>query len=140
MLHSKFKFFFIGIVQLPLLLADSLSCAEYSNGFVHAYHPLRHCQRSNKTVIGSFNVKTVDKCADLAAKRKAMAFNFAPLDRGNENLFEKIKGLQNLRVKSTILSTITRYPVPNLSNPMIFTSLEIVRKNWRFSFFNKKLE
>lgn len=85
-------------MQLSLVLADYLSCADYRNGFVHTYHPLRHCQRSNKTVIGLSNVKTVDKCADFAAKRKAMAFNFAPSDRGSKNLFDKTKGLQNFDI------------------------------------------
>lgn len=78
-----------------VLMADGLSCADYKNSFVHDYHPIRHCQKSNKTVIGVTNVNTVDKCAEFASKRKAMAFNFAPSDRGNVNLFNKPKGLMD---------------------------------------------
>lgn len=92
MLFYEFKLLVIGIIFLSLLPADGLSCEDYKNSIDHEYHPLRHCQKSNKTIIGSINVNTVDKCADYASKRKAMAFNFAPSDRGNKNLFKKLKG------------------------------------------------
>lgn len=78
---------------MPYLInTDGLSCAEYKNSFSRKYYPIRHCQRSNKTIIGSINVNNVEKCADFASQRKAMAFNFAPRDRGNENLFNQLKG------------------------------------------------
>lgn len=70
-----------------------LSCSDYKNSFVHKYHPVRHCQRSNKTVIGMTNATTVEKCAEYAEMRKAMSFNFSPLGRGHRNFFEKPEGV-----------------------------------------------
>lgn len=81
-------------MHLPLLLTDRPSCADYKNNIRHNYHPVRHCQKSNKTAIGLANFNTVDKCAEFASKRKAMAFNYAYIDRGTVNLFNKLKGLQ----------------------------------------------
>lgn len=92
MLLYGFQLILLGVIP-SLLLADRQSCAEYKNSVQHNYHPVRHCQKSNKTVIGLINASTVDKCADFASKRKAMAFNFATTDRGNINLFNKLKGL-----------------------------------------------
>lgn len=89
---NEFQLLVIGALFLPLLLGDGLSCADHKNSFVHRYHPIRHCQKSNKTVVGLINVNTVEQCADFASKRRAMAFNFAPAERGNINLFRKLKG------------------------------------------------
>lgn len=101
MLLNEFKLLTIGVMCLPgILLADGPSCADYEKSVGHTYHPLKHCQKSNKTVVGSINVNTVDKCAEFAAKRKAMAFNFAQSDRGNINLFHKLKGLGDLEIQS----------------------------------------
>lgn len=52
------------------------------------YAPLRHCQRSNRTAIGWENVRTVDKCAELAHQLKGMAFNFSPRGRRKKNAYE----------------------------------------------------
>lgn len=84
----------LGILfYLPLVrFTDGLSCTEYKSSVGHKYYPVRHCQRSNQTIVGLSNVNSVDKCADFALKRRAMAFNFAPLDRKDKNLFDQLKG------------------------------------------------
>lgn len=91
---SDFQLLMIGIMFNLLLIpyTDGLSCAEYKSSFGHKYHPIRHCQRSNQTIVGLANVNNVDKCADFASKRKAMAFNFSPLARREKNLYDQLKG------------------------------------------------
>lgn len=51
------------------------------------FHPLRHCQRSNKTVIAYSSVSSVDECADFTRKFRGLAFNFSPPSRFKFNLF-----------------------------------------------------
>lgn len=53
------------------------------------YYPLRHCQRSNKTVIAQFNdFDDVEECADFARKSRGLAFNYSPKSRRFRNLYE----------------------------------------------------
>ncbi|KAG4080631.1 hypothetical protein HA402_013161 [Bradysia odoriphaga] len=105
-------------MQLSLLLADDLFCAEYKNS-LFTYHPIRHCQRSNKTVIGLSNVKTVDRCAEFAVQRRAMAFNFAPVDRGHTNLFEKAK-------ENILRDNHTKYYLKDVEEPEEFFNCELL--------------
>lgn len=94
MLRFVFNLSVIVAMHFTLLPAQYgiSSCADYRIGFVHTYYPVRHCQKSNKTIISSSNVTTVEKCAEFASMRKAMAFNFAPSGRGRLNAFNKPKG------------------------------------------------
>lgn len=93
-MHFVYQSLMFGVVfYLPLIpYADGLTCAEYKSSLGHKYYPVRHCQRSNQTIVGLTNVNNVDKCADFASKRSAMAFNFSPLDRRGNNLFDQLKG------------------------------------------------
>lgn len=53
------------------------------------YHPLRHCQRSNKTVIAQYNdFDTVEECANFARKSRGLAFNYSPKSRRSNNFYE----------------------------------------------------
>lgn len=61
-------------------------CQEV-NEIEHNFHPLRHCQRSNKSVIAYSNVDKVDDCADLARSNRGLAFNFSPRGRGERNFY-----------------------------------------------------
>lgn len=94
MLRCYKQLLILGVMHyLPSMpYVDSLSCAEYKISFGHTYYPVRHCQKSNHTIIGLINVNNMDKCAEFAFKRKAMAFNFAPRDRGGKNFFNQLKG------------------------------------------------
>ncbi|KFB39058.1 AGAP009316-PA-like protein [Anopheles sinensis] len=79
------------VIMVPLLLIPCLSavpiCEQQAKRIVHRFYPLRHCQRSNRTVIGLANVKTVRECANLARHKQALAFNYAPEGRNRSNLF-----------------------------------------------------
>uniref|UniRef100_A0A182M8J7 C-type lectin domain-containing protein n=1 Tax=Anopheles culicifacies TaxID=139723 RepID=A0A182M8J7_9DIPT len=75
------------------------TCEAAARKIVHRFYPLRHCQRSNRTVIGLKNVKTVRECADFARDKQGMAFNYAPVDRNSSNWFELMK--ERERNKST---------------------------------------
>jgi hypothetical protein len=63
-------------------------CQRFEKNAKHEFHPLRHCQRSNKTVIAYSDAEDVDKCADFARRSRALAFNFSPRERRIEaNLY-----------------------------------------------------
>lgn len=62
-------------------------CREYGET-ENVFHPLRHCQRSNKTVIAFYNVECQEDCAEHARNTRGLAFNFSPSDR-KINLFER---------------------------------------------------
>ncbi|EDS28634.1 conserved hypothetical protein [Culex quinquefasciatus] len=65
-------------------------CSRHRTRIQHRFHALRHCQRSNKTIIGLINVSTVKECAQYARKRHGMAFNFGPKGRNLTNLFDLV--------------------------------------------------
>lgn len=73
---------------------NSKSCKEYPK-IEHRFHLLRHCQRSNKSIIAFSNVDSLTECSDLARTNRALAFNFSPGDRRKINLFQK--GNESLR-------------------------------------------
>ncbi|XP_050094475.1 uncharacterized protein LOC126577103 [Anopheles aquasalis] len=75
-------------VQLPRDSSAVRTCTEQSRKIVHRFYLLRHCQRSERNVIGLANVKTVRNCADLARSKQAMAFNYAPAGRNGVNRYE----------------------------------------------------
>ncbi|XP_053667048.1 uncharacterized protein LOC128716153 [Anopheles marshallii] len=80
--------------------ASMRTCETAARKIVHRFYPLRHCQRSNRTVIGLKNVKTVRECADFARDKQGLAFNYAPVDRNNSNWFELVK--EREQNKSTV--------------------------------------
>lgn len=63
-------------------------CDEYKSKLKYEFHPLRHCQRSNGTVIAQMNVDTVKQCASHARSHKGLAFNFSPKSRRKTNFFD----------------------------------------------------
>lgn len=65
-------------------------CREYGE-IEKVFHPLRHCQRSNKTVIALYNVESQEDCAEHARNVRGLAFNFSPSDR-KINLIERERG------------------------------------------------
>lgn len=54
----------------------------------HKFHALRHCQRSNKTVIAYGDADNEEQCADFARLSRALAFNFSPKHRRLVNHYE----------------------------------------------------
>lgn len=66
----------------------SYFCDDFSKNLTYKFYPLRHCQRSNKTIIGQANFKDVIKCMEFTRSRKGMAFNFSPANRGRRNQFD----------------------------------------------------
>lgn len=66
-----------------------LDCTKFKEQNKHIYAPLRHCQRSNATIIGWQNFNSVQKCMEFARSVKGMAFNFSPAQRRRKgNRFE----------------------------------------------------
>lgn len=81
------------IVQFIFLLFDLIQAFEECPNIEAKYefYPLRHCQRSNGTIIAFKNVKSIEECANLARDKYGLAFNFQPNNREDENLFDIIK-------------------------------------------------
>lgn len=67
------------------------NCKTLLSKTKHEYFPLRHCQRSNKTVIAFTDVETLVECADFAKKNKGLAFNYSSQNRSSKNLFDPPK-------------------------------------------------
>lgn len=79
----------IVILAVILNICYCLYCLDYKNAKQKPqYYPLRHCKRSNKSVNGLANFRRVQRCADFARSRHALAFNFAPISRGIINRFD----------------------------------------------------
>jgi hypothetical protein len=79
------------LVFLGFQLSASRKCKSLNAQKSFEFYPLRHCQRSNKTVIAFYNVDSLEGCVDFANKHRGLAFNFSPKDRYKTNLFELVK-------------------------------------------------
>lgn len=80
---------------LLLLLHAALAASKFCKEFPmnrREFHPLRHCQRLNKTVIAFSHEDSPESCADFAKINRGLAFNFSPLKRSKENLFKANAG------------------------------------------------
>lgn len=75
------------LLILHAVLAASKFCEEFTKNR-QEFHPLRHCQRLNKTVIAFSHEESPQTCADFARFNLGLAFNFSPHDRSKENLFK----------------------------------------------------
>ncbi|XP_041775583.1 uncharacterized protein LOC121595581 [Anopheles merus] len=82
--------------------ATDRQCEANARKIVHRFYPLRHCQRSNRTVIGLVNVQSVRECADYARDKQGLAFNFAPIKRNNTNWYDVVR--QREQNQSTVSS------------------------------------
>lgn len=67
------------------------NCESLLSKTKHEFFPLRHCQRSNKTIIAFTDVETLVECSDFAKKVKGLAFNYSAQNRSSKNLFDPVK-------------------------------------------------
>ncbi|CAO1325257.1 unnamed protein product [Diamesa serratosioi] len=77
------------------LFCNAKSCMELESEIKHKFYALRHCQRSNKTMIGLANFDTLEECADFTRSKKGLAFNFSPKNRNKSNLYQLVKDKEN---------------------------------------------
>lgn len=88
---------FLFKIILPYFIFESpfVKSFEYCSNFEiqtnHSYHPLRHCQRANGTIIGMRNVKSLDECVSFAKDRSALALNYRSNYKENVNRFDSLK-------------------------------------------------
>lgn len=83
------------VVVVMQLVSAATFCSDWSERIDrhHRFHALAHCRRSNRTQVGLANYRRVQRCAQLALQRRALAFNYAPVRRaGGRNLYERIDG------------------------------------------------
>lgn len=87
------KLLFVFIFYLILLVPTTSYriCSLHRDRTRHRFYALRHCQRSNQTVIGLANFSTVRECAQYARQKRGLAFNFAPKSRNHTNLYDVVK-------------------------------------------------
>lgn len=84
------RLIFVSVVLIVTFLQeiDGLECSKLRERNKHIYAPLRHCQRSNMTIIGWQNFNSVQKCMEFAKSLKGMAINYSPPKRRKRNRFE----------------------------------------------------
>ncbi|XP_053677694.1 uncharacterized protein LOC128727778 [Anopheles nili] len=87
--------------QLPLDGESVRTCEVNAGKIVHRFYPLRHCQRSNRTVIGLSNVESVRECAEFARYKQGLAFNYAEAGRNTSNLFDVVKERERNKTNPT---------------------------------------
>ena len=75
-----------------IILYKSINCQLNCNkidNYVYKFNLLRHCQRSNKTVIALGKYLSLEECSKFAQNARGLAFNYNPIGRGDVNLFIK---------------------------------------------------
>ncbi|GAB0098054.1 uncharacterized protein DMENIID0001_137440 [Sergentomyia squamirostris] len=77
------------VSSFHFLFGDYFCKDRHTDDQLVKFHPLRHCQRSNKSIVAVEYFRTVKECAKFARENKALAFNFSPTKRGMINKFEK---------------------------------------------------
>ncbi|EJY57799.1 AAEL009338-PB, partial [Aedes aegypti] len=87
----------IYLIVVQATIVSDQTCSRHRQLAKHRFYALRHCQRSNRTIIGLINVKNVGECAEYARKKRGMAFNFGPKDRNETNLFDALKAQQSAK-------------------------------------------
>lgn len=73
-----------------LFITASLNCVKLEDMIKHTFYPLRHCQRSNQSVVGYKMAANVEDCAEYSRLVQGLAFNFSPETRSKTNLFQKV--------------------------------------------------
>lgn len=101
------------IIHLALIVQISaqIFCSDLLQHNQTKYFPLRHCQRSNKTVIGMKNVQNLRKCAEFADNNRALAFNYGhgkkPYKKSVQNNLINLFDLANRKNQSNLNTTIS---------------------------------
>lgn len=72
-------------VLINSLIASPRECRVLAKG-KREFFPLKHYQRSNKSVVAFFNVDELEHCAKQARSIQGLAFNFSPINRRRINL------------------------------------------------------
>jgi hypothetical protein len=98
-------------IQLITLIFISLTihsfsienCEKFFQNIIHEFHPLRHCQRSNKSIIAYTNVDTIQQCKVFTRNNFGLAFNFSPKNRSKSNEFEKKSQNDTKKIEDTEL-------------------------------------
>ena len=90
--------FGVFFVCFLISLSNQELCKKFEEELKHEFHPLRHCQRSKKSVVAVSNVDSLEDCVELAKMNRGLALNFSPA---------KARSLLNLFDKSSIVNRTT---------------------------------
>ncbi|XP_055637252.1 uncharacterized protein LOC129775973 isoform X2 [Toxorhynchites rutilus septentrionalis] len=106
------------VISLSPIIPSQI-CSLHRDRIKHRFYALRHCQRSNQTVIGLANFRSARDCAKYARQKHGLAFNFAPKSRNHTNWYDVGK---TSRTKAEVLPRD-----PNTSaDPKEFYNCEIL--------------
>lgn len=83
-MHSMFAFI-LTIFCCLVFVSSQLFCSDLLKKNHTKFHPVRHCQRSNKTRIAAKNVADLSKCVQFAEYHNAMAFNYGHGKKPSKN-------------------------------------------------------
>lgn len=97
------RFLIFSVAIHSVLVAAQIFCSDLLAPNKTKYHPVRHCQRSNKTRIAAKNVENLVQCEQFAENNHGLAFNYGHgrnprrKDHSNNwmNLFDIIKEEKN---------------------------------------------
>ncbi|XP_058452468.1 uncharacterized protein LOC131431044 [Malaya genurostris] len=79
------------LASMQVTAKPSGICTQHRERIKHHFYAVRHCQRSNQSIIGLINTNTVQDCAEFARTKQGMAFNFGPANRVRNNLFDTME-------------------------------------------------
>lgn len=74
-MHSNFFSAFL-LFGCLTLVSSQFFCSDLLKRNRTKFHPVRHCQRSNKTRIAAKNVADLNKCIQYAEYHEGLAINF----------------------------------------------------------------
>nr|XP_029727317.1 uncharacterized protein LOC115265617 [Aedes albopictus] len=131
-------------IQTAAIHSDQ-TCSRHQQRIKHRFHALRHCQRSNRTIIGLINVKSVGECAEYARKKHGMAFNYGPNDRQETNLFDVLRVQQAAKSNQSSVApkgtdTITTDPEEFFNCQVLdcpeYRNLSTIVNDTRFDYYS----
>lgn len=78
-------------VACAQLAAAAMLCNDWTDRVAaeHRFQAFAHCRRSNKTQLGLANYRRVERCAQFARSRRALAFNYAPINETGHRRTER---------------------------------------------------
>ncbi|XP_058056605.1 uncharacterized protein LOC131207983 [Anopheles bellator] len=123
--------------------SDALgTCTVQGRKITHRFHLLRHCQRSDRNIVGLASTRTVRECADLARTTQGLAFNYAPTGRNGSNWYDVVNEVtgNNSTPAPWKTTTTTSSPFADLYNCQVldcpeYRNLSTIVNDTRFDYY-----
>lgn len=93
----------VGLFGCFALISAQIFCSDLLKRNRTKFHPVRHCQRSNKTRIAAKNVANLNKCIQFTEYHQGLAFNFGhgkrPRKKSDGNLLNLFDVMRKKEMK-----------------------------------------